>query len=73
MTTKAEIENLSVFGTVKNIYFFMDARSSSMANSFGWSLHSISLSRTTCKHDFGYRIVLMAAHIINLGQVLEPL
>jgi len=69
MTIKAEIENLSVFGTVKNVAFFMDARSSSMINSFFQSLDSISLSRATCKRDF----VLMAACINNLRKVLEPL
>lgn len=73
MTIKAEIENLSVFGTVKNVYFFMDARASSMVNSFFQSLDSISLPRATCKHDFGYWIMMMAACINNLGQVLEPL
>lgn len=73
MTVKAEIENLSIFGTAKNVYFFMGARSIGMVNFSGRSLHSISLSRATCKHDFGYWIVLTAAHIINSGQVLEPL
>lgn len=34
MTTEDEIENLSVFGTMKNIHFFMDTRASNTVNSF---------------------------------------
>lgn len=34
MAIKAEIENLSAFGTVKYVYFFMDARTNSTANFF---------------------------------------
>lgn len=73
MTIKAEAENLSVFATVKNVYFFMDAKASSMVNSFFQLLDSISLSRATCKHDFGYFIMLMATYVNKQGQVLDLL
>lgn len=65
MTIKAETENLSVFVTVKNVYFFMDARASSVIISFFQTVDSISMSRATCKHDYGYQTVLMAASINN--------
>lgn len=66
MTNKAEIENLSAFGTVKYVYFFMYARTTSTANSFFQSQDSISLPRFTCKHEFHYWIVLMVAIYLYL-------
>lgn len=65
MTIKAEIEHLSVFGTVKNIYFFGWKFTSSLVNSF---LHSHK-----CKYDIRYWFVSIPTWIKKSGRGLQPL